>query len=426
MGDSYSAGNGGGGQSGFPWGLPDGCWRSNLNYAGRYASILQTSLGQPATIDNVACSGATTNNFSGWQRPHKILDGWLPQPPQLNALKNKHYDVIFLTIGGNDLHFGDIIQYCMIDIFRKAQTCESNLKRAERMLVKPAAGGDSPFQTKLRNLLKKIALKANPEAKIVLLGYPQLEGSDSYQLSYGSAIVPSRKPPRAPVLVGLRVRQGGVDVQTQQQAMIDEFETKNPGHYVFAPVIDKFVGHELFAGALEVNAARWLVKPFVDANVSDNFYHPNPDGWRAEAEMLACSHTIPNKKVALTVTDARNPDPALCSGGPAGPLTVTCADGSAHVIPFVCPVISPAWPTKDNEGSIGLRVLLGAYGRVWSWISCSSSYCIVGVGDIVYLYRMSDLTDRPFSLATPDPGAAFLAAGVPFDQIVAFMKSGPP
>ena len=88
VGDSYSAGNGAGDYYGRA-----GCRRSHKNYAEDYAGLIEAApYRQPASVTDAACSGATTSWFFNKESG---------RPPEISAV-NHSYDVIFLTIGGND------------------------------------------------------------------------------------------------------------------------------------------------------------------------------------------------------------------------------------------------------------------------------------------------------------------------------------
>ena len=286
MGDSYSAGNGAGGYVD----VNSGCWRSPNNYGGQYRNIMEAAPNnQPTSVNIIACSGDRTNDVL---HPSALLRGH--RPPQLAVLKNAHYDVIFLTIGGNDLKFDTVIKFCMIDISRISNQCDRALKFAERQLTKPSPTLFSPIEVKIATVLRQVAKFANTDAKIVLVGYPLLEGDVGYQLLTGASPLHRRAIP-PPILVGQRVRAGGTTLDDQEAEIVDTLNAGNLNpQFAFESVQAMFEGppdHELHAGAAQVNPIRWMMKPFVDneppnfdlPNFGFNFYHPNPTGWLMEA-----------------------------------------------------------------------------------------------------------------------------------------------
>lgn len=167
MGDSYSAGNGAGDYYG-----PKGCRRSRHNYGEELAGILRAppSSQTSASAVTVAYSGDTTASITGSRQG---------RPPQVNAVDGS-YDVVFLTLGGNDLKFSAIVKFCLIARFRDGANCNPLLEDAQKVLI------DGSFKKKLAASLKAVRSRMDPAATIVLIGYPYLEGDPC-----GSAAVPS-------------------------------------------------------------------------------------------------------------------------------------------------------------------------------------------------------------------------------------------
>ncbi|WP_343975720.1 SGNH/GDSL hydrolase family protein [Pseudonocardia aurantiaca] len=97
LGDSYAAGP----LIPLQTGIPAGCLRSTRNYP----SVVAQSLGVPDFRD-VSCSAATTEHLSG---PQSVPLG--VSPPQFEALASDT-ELVTLTIGGNDIGFGEIINEC--------------------------------------------------------------------------------------------------------------------------------------------------------------------------------------------------------------------------------------------------------------------------------------------------------------------------
>lgn len=97
LGDSYAAG------PGIPiqYGTPAGCGRSSHNYPSLLAETLRV-----ARFTDVSCGGATTANMTV---PEQVSDG--TNPPQFDAL-TPDTDLVTLTVGGNDIGFGEIVSAC--------------------------------------------------------------------------------------------------------------------------------------------------------------------------------------------------------------------------------------------------------------------------------------------------------------------------
>ncbi|MET9736300.1 GDSL-type esterase/lipase family protein [Streptomyces sp. NPDC006458] len=283
MGDSYSAGNGAGGYYGAA-----GCYRSHANYAEVFASTIGASpYDQPASVTNVACSGAVTADFRNSRAG---------RPPELSAVDHT-YDLILLTIGGNDAYFSDIVKHCLVARTRTAKHCGPNLSRAEGMLK------NGTLQRRITTVLKDIRAKANSGASIVLLGYPLLEGDSTYTLKSGDA---------PPVKVGKRLRTMGVQADALQAAVV---KSLNPatggGNFRFVSTQALFNGppyHGLYAQ--KTNTKRWMVQPVIDASLATymTWYHPNPTGWANEGRLLARTKGVPTSKTYPVITSRHLPD----------------------------------------------------------------------------------------------------------------------
>lgn len=267
LGDSYSAGNGADGYD------PNyaKCFRSAHNYAREFERIVEVApYRQRSFVENRACSGAVTSDF---------FEGKHGRPP-MSEWVNHGYDVIFLTIGGNDASFSDIVKYCLVNRFKSAKECNGNIQKAEKLLA------DGTLAARIRVVLETIRSKARSDARIVLVGYPYLEGDPHYLLDAG------KKNP--PVQAGRRIRAIGDDGELVQRELVDRLNAEREGaplaDLIFASTKPIFAGHELYADRWNQDDPQaWLWKPFEgDKNLGgrDVWYHPKPIGWRAEAKML--------------------------------------------------------------------------------------------------------------------------------------------
>ncbi|CCH34739.1 SGNH/GDSL hydrolase family protein [Actinosynnema sp. NPDC047251] len=154
LGDSYASG---------PF-IPDqrtdplGCFRSTRNYA----SVVAAKLG-PGKFTDVSCGGATTVDMTA---PQGVPLG--PNPPQFDAL-TADTDLVTLTIGGNDIGFGEIILTCaresVLDPW--GAPCEQHYTAGgtDALAARIAAAGP-----KISAVLHGIKDRA-PRAKVVVVGY---------------------------------------------------------------------------------------------------------------------------------------------------------------------------------------------------------------------------------------------------------------
>lgn len=284
LGDSYSAGNGAGdipgkaGDVGY-YGSED-CWRSAYNYGRQFQRIIEAPpYNQRAFVENRACNGAVTADFFSPQ-----ADRGADVVAQQEWV-DEGYDLIFLTFGGNDIGFADIVRKCLVQASRDGVDCNSLLGDAENLV------SNGTLASNLRKVLTGIRDRAHPNAKIVLLGYPYLEGDPNYRLRTGHFADTF-------IQAGARIRALTDQGNTVQQQLVDELNAQ-PGNdgkpFVFVKVSDAFAGHELFAQKL--NSDRWFVQPWEDCAYAWRawWYHPNRYGHFAEAQILAADPRIPKQ-----------------------------------------------------------------------------------------------------------------------------------
>ncbi|MET4636817.1 SGNH/GDSL hydrolase family protein [Mycetocola sp. 2940] len=144
LGDSYAAGQG----AGF---YDNACLQSDLSYPEMLDDDKHVKL-----VTDASCSGATTTDVLG----------------QLAALKkNKHVDLITLTVGANDLGVGAISAACTVS-FTSPQ-CQAALAAARALLTPPAPGVPSELAVRLATTFTAVAAAA-PDATILVTGYPYL------------------------------------------------------------------------------------------------------------------------------------------------------------------------------------------------------------------------------------------------------------
>lgn len=292
LGDSYSAGNGAGDYYG-----TSGCYRSYRDYGAEFARLVASRFSQDVSVKVRACSGATTDNFwaKQWTRPTKLYRSTLVAQ-QFHHVDDT-YDEIFLTIGGNDLKFANLVRHCLISATDKESQCQLDLDRAQAMLAGTAKLDDGKtLRQHIRRVLQGIHDRANKHTRIVLLGYPYLEAD--FSLQFGSI-------PLGQTLKD--ISDTGDQVESDIVASLNQANgTRN---FVFVPTKALFRGdpsvgwlnskflyhhHELYK--TYVSNYRWMVHPFHDTPNPAFFYHPNPLGWHMEADLLAHTRTVLRKR----------------------------------------------------------------------------------------------------------------------------------
>jgi lysophospholipase L1-like esterase len=161
LGDSYSSGEGTFGYDGANEGRR--CHRGD----GAWPRQLAVSTPEIESITHRACTGARTQH---------LLNPWPAkrQPAQLPTSPDPAVDLVTLTIGGNDLGFGDIIRDCR---FGPRPGCADD----------PQSRGFLRKLGTLRTVLSAVVYpalrRAYPNARIVHVGYPRVIPSPGSDLS---------------------------------------------------------------------------------------------------------------------------------------------------------------------------------------------------------------------------------------------------
>jgi lysophospholipase L1-like esterase len=218
LGDSYSSGLGAGSYIS----SSGSCDRSNNAYPEQWAAAHA-----PASFVSVACAGATTSDVNSGQ---------------LSAL-TASTTLVSLTIGGNDANFSSTMETCVL---HSTSTCVNAVKQAEAIINGSLLGS---LETTLQNI------KAHaPNAKIVLLGYPEL-----YDLSKSSTCIGLSTTDRTAL-------NGAAD-------QLDTVMGNAAAHSgaTFADVRSRFSGHEICDGS-----SSWLNS--VNILSISSSYHPTASG----------------------------------------------------------------------------------------------------------------------------------------------------
>lgn len=201
LGDSYSAGSGGGMEAG-------PCLQSPNGYGDVFAAANGLSM------TNLGCYGATIGQVAATQVP------LIPSSTRL----------ITLTVGANDVGSGQVAQACLVGT---PQMCQGALAAAEALLVQ------LPAQVKA---LAKDIRSVAPQAQVLFLGYPHLF-EPANMIGFPDAQV------QAAVAVNAAV--------DQLNSVLEQSVQRSGA--AFVPVDGHFSGHAFPA------PDSWLVSPFVSA-----------------------------------------------------------------------------------------------------------------------------------------------------------------
>lgn len=311
LGDSYSAGNGGGNYA------EKTCFRSPNNYGARVAQR------DGASYTNVACSGGVTADILNpraigsakwatktYRVPKGAVDAraqWLGQAkeeklcgtpaqedwsydyaisssaslgglytatvkcqltaaPQIDAV-TPETDAVFLTMGGNDLAFKDIATKCLF--LRAAGSCKSVMDDAHNQVP--------TMKQRLKASLKAVHQRSGGNADVYLLGYPYLINTASHRLSstYDFGADLDRLQNRGDAVA----RAGATELNR---------EVTGKGDFTFVDVKPDWGGrtHGLNPWVLNSHSNAWLVPIFGAGNEYSEWVHPSPAGWGASALAL--------------------------------------------------------------------------------------------------------------------------------------------
>ena len=171
MGDSFSSGEG---NKPFEYGSDESGVNECHRSANSYSRFLQNQLELGATAF-VACSGATTSDvvYGG------LGTGSWGEGPQLNSLSTDT-EVVTITIGGNDLGFGEVMNACYENPNHSGWGCsnDASLINAINNRMTALDGTSSGVEiVSILDVLYEIREDA-PNASIYIAGYPHLFGSN--------------------------------------------------------------------------------------------------------------------------------------------------------------------------------------------------------------------------------------------------------
>lgn len=159
MGDSYSSGVGARDTSGNPSYEDEACMRSDYGWGGLYAQMVQELYGDDLNVNyiNLACIGAMISNTTN------MVDG-VEQLPFLES----DFDIVLLTIGGNDANYLGLIAYCFIPSLKDVSECQNAVETSRSIL------NDQNFTDLMNQFLLEIWQRTSSNAKVVFLQYPYL------------------------------------------------------------------------------------------------------------------------------------------------------------------------------------------------------------------------------------------------------------
>lgn len=182
------------------------------------------------------------------------------------------FDAVFLTIGGNDLGFSNLIKTCVTLFPSKFNFL---IKPLCPIFLEQAFNELKYTKKKIVEVLKNINSRLRPDAKIVLLGYPLMSLDNQNWLG--------------DFALSRHFRQIGKELNQLQAEAVRELNQEHPDKaYFVGDVQDYFAGHEPNLNVFLPNPNRWItniLEPGLTLNFN-HWFHPNTKGHRAYAEIL--------------------------------------------------------------------------------------------------------------------------------------------
>jgi lysophospholipase L1-like esterase len=306
LGDSYSAGEGLspylGGAGDPPAG--DNCHRSPLAYSQLLAI-------HTATGNFRACSGAVASEvFDFGQYPGKF------GPQVVPGLLGPDVGLVTLTVGGNDMHFSDVLQFCgeTPDCLQPTAIFHPGRPNSHEPGL-PAAQPLQPWADQMIAVLRRRldALfsrlrAAAPNARIVVFGYPRL-------LPVGH--VPRQFDSCDDILAAFDQHERAFLAERQDQLNQSIFAATKAARIEFIDPTHDFSSHEACGpgGALINDTKITFTNRFPYLAVDRGAFHPVAQGQRVLARELACylnHNPTPPNPADETAAPGSDANPITC------------------------------------------------------------------------------------------------------------------
>jgi GDSL-like Lipase/Acylhydrolase family len=262
LGDSYSAGEGN-----HPF---DGKCHRASDGDGAYPRILPTLVEYVSVPNFHACTGAVTADV--WLRPQPKRPG---QRTQIEYVRPSDM-LVTLTLGGNDLHFAEILRKCLSPF-----NCTNSPLARQIEAELPAIG------PKLVGVYTRIRAEMDARGYLVVGGYPEL-----FELGPRAGCNPLISPTESAWINGL-VKRGNAKIAAAARTA-----RETSANVFYVSPVDRFAGHGRCA------QEPWLHGLTVSAHEGRNpfqgSYHPTRAGQLAYAEAFEAFLRRPGVQARLT------------------------------------------------------------------------------------------------------------------------------
>ena len=205
--------------------------------------------------------------------------------PQIEAVTSDT-DLVLLAIGANDMGLEDIVNRCFRPISipgfpgRDKVFCEQAITNANRDL--PA------YELALTNVLNELSRLLHPGARVVLVGYPEIDQTDNFELPR-----PNFWPPEPTYRASANARALGRALDGAQRRAVQAINASRPGFALFSEDASEtvkmlFSGHVPDLDGEGLVGSDWIFTfdPVLNEHSVFESYHPNPDGHWQLARLL--------------------------------------------------------------------------------------------------------------------------------------------
>lgn len=384
-GDSYSSGEGIEGTGAGD----DTCAQSLLAYGPRARDLLvsQRSWQIPGVgFAFTACTGATVVDLFDGDRTANHGTG-----TQGSKVKGK-FDVVTVSIGGNNLGFADIVSACtgFADVastwssvvgtrgagspcgvdFDSSTSAQTSIKTRIDDLAKGKSFVSPPSITPLAGLYQRIVTDSlNPGGRLVVVGYPRLFASTEEWGGWRGGVCNLVHADDAEMLG----RAADYFDQTIRRAVQDANSRLGGDRVDFVSMLDAFhangVSHELCAQRVEYLNS--VAIAFWDGSLrKEHMFHPNSTGHQVLAELVAGD--LDARMTASLAPAAAPAAPKPSSATPAAPATPAAtvpaptrlSDGTSvydigEAFDHSCVV---AWPTAPVTTKTTIQMTMSCQG----------------------------------------------------------------
>ncbi len=222
---------------------------------------------------------------------------------QLDLVEAAPYDVVFLTIGGNDLAFGEIVGSCLLAAPYSGRGCEERFSASRRMLDPDGVSSfrsedKETFRQALSGLLQDIAARLHPGARIVYLGYPSLvDRDDPWFCADTKCKVTTSDFDEAYQLLNTRQAQAVADANAALGGRVEVIPVLDVGSRlnVKPPYMGLFTRYDaglwdpidtIRPGSFPPGSLERLVARDFNNVFTSGYYHPNRETYQREANLV--------------------------------------------------------------------------------------------------------------------------------------------